>query len=299
MPVRMRATLTLFGTTEPDVTQILVPANTLPFNSTIYWRVDTISGDKTVAGTVWSFDTVKQYPVIRVDVAPLTVVDAGATANLKVIGHDLDRSEPDSDGQVRVVLRYDSKVYEGIPIGPDADLNYDCPLTLANVQLAKEGVLPLRRHQQRRSDQFFEQGSVLTHRMMLHYTFESVTGNVIPDQSASGFNATLICPAGGPGVIYGGLADGGLGLGKAIKLLGPADPNNAYITTNKKPMELGISGNFPRSISVWAKAMAFNDAGLFDMGVYVERQNFCLRTMAATEGTWRVQYYAAGPPIPL
>lgn len=283
--------MTLYGQTDPDVTEFTLPANNLPFNETIYWRVDTVVGTTTATGDVWTFDTVKQYPQIRTDVAPLTVVNAGATANLTVKASTA--TVPDLVPMVKYEWFFgETKIYEGVPIGPDVDGNYDCPLAVANVQLANEGyyhcvvtntVGPTSS----------SNGLLLTHRLMLHYTFESIEGtNIVPDQSASNFDGTLICPAGGSAPYYS-LADGGIGLGKAIKLLGPNDPNNAYITTNKKPMELGISGNFPRTVSVWAKAQAFNDGGLFDVGAYAERQNFCLRTMAATEGTWRVQYYAA------
>lgn len=284
-------TMTLFGTTDPDVTQIVVPANTLPFNSTIYWRVDTVSGATTVAGTVWSFDTVKQFPVIRVDVAPLTVVNAGATANLTV------KASTSTVPALIPMVKYEwffgeTKIYEGVPVGPDVNLNYDCPLAVDNVQLAKEGyyhcvvtntVGPATS----------SNGLLLTHRLMLYYNFESAAGNVIPDQSASGFNASFVIPGGGTGPIYS-LVDGGIGLGKAIRLYGQNDPNNAYITTNKKPMELGVSGNFPRSISVWAKTSVFTESGLYDMGAYADNQNCSLRTMPSTNGTWRVQYWGGG-----
>ena len=285
-------TMTLFGTTAPDVTQIVVPANTLPFNSTIYWRVDTVSGADTVAGTVWSFDTVKQFPVIRVDVAPLTVVNAGAAANLMV------KASTSTIPALIPMVKYEwffgtTKIYEGVPIGPDADLNYDCPLVVDNVQLAREGYYHCVVTNSIGATSS-SNGLLLTHRLMLYYKFESVTANVIADQSASGFNATLICPAGGAGVKYA-LVDGGLGLGKAIKLFGQNDPNNGYITTNKKPMELGISGNFPRSFSVWAKTSVFTESGLYEMGITgADNRDFSLRTMPNTNGTWRVQYWGGG-----
>ena len=286
-------TMTLFGTTAPDVTQIVIPANTLPFNSTIYWRVDTISGDTTVAGTVWSFDTVKQYPVIRTQPALITVVNAGATANLNIVATTstvpavipmvkYQWYKVKTGGDVKVGL------IDPMPIDDGAG-NFSCPLALTNVQLPEEGeyyCIVTNTIGSTTSDK----GRVLTHRLMLYYKFESVTANVIADQSASGFDATLICPAGGAGVKYA-LVDGGLGLGKAIKLFGQNDPNNGYITTNKKPMELGISGNLPRTISVWAKADVFSESGLYDMGAYDTDKNFAIRTAPNTNNTWVCQYW--------
>jgi hypothetical protein len=282
---------TLLGTTAPDIFKVDVAANTFPFNTTILWRVDTVLGPDTVAGAVWSFDTVKQYPQIKTHPTLITVVDAGGTANLNIVA--TTATVPVLVPMVKYQWYFakdNSKVGpEAMPIDDGAG-NYSCPLTLANVLLANEGEYYCI-VTNTVGDATSNKGRVLTHRMMLHYTFEEVVNNTIKDQSSSGFDATLICPAGGKGPIYS-LEDSGLGLGKAIKLVGPNDPNNAYITTNKKPMELGINGGFPRSVSVWAKAQAFNNGGLFDMGAYTTGQNFCLRTLSGFNNRWRVQYYA-------
>lgn len=281
------------STTAADEMKFDISANSLPFSKTIYWRVDTNSGGQTVTGTVWSFNTVMQYPVIATHPALITVVDKGAAANLNVVA--TTATVPFLVPMVKyqwyqVTSGGDVKVGpEGTPIDDGAG-NYSCPLALINIQLANEGEYYCVVTNEV-GDTSSNKGRVLTHRMVLHYTFEQVVNNVIADQSSSGINATLIEPSGGKGPVYD-LVDGGIGLGKAIKLIGPNDPNGAYITTNKKPMELGINGNFPRSVSVWAKAQAFNNGGLFDMGAYVAGQNFCLRTLAGYNNRWRVQYYS-------
>lgn len=296
-------TMTLFGPTQPDVTQIVVPAGTVPFNSTIYWRADTVLGTTTVTGTVWSFDTVKQVPLIRTQPALITVVNGGATANLNVMASSAtspEYIELTKYEWFHVVAGGDVKVLaNGVPVKKWTDPadstygQYDCPLALANAQLADEGeyycVVT-----NKIGDATSDKGRVVTHRLMLHYTFESVTGNTIPDQSASHYDATLVSAAGAGAQGKYSLVDDGLGLGKAIQLYGTTDPNGAYINTGKLPMELGVSGNLPKSVSIWAKTTVFNNAGLFDMGGYdAAGQDFSVRTLEGYNNRWRVQYWGA------
>jgi hypothetical protein len=291
---------TLLGATGVDVFKMDAPANTFPFDVTIYWRVDTVLGPDTVTGTVWSFDTVKRDPIIITHPAIQTVVKAGMPVNLNVVAYSVTAPEfilLDKYEWFQVRLGVTTKVFEGTPTPkwttPDVSDplwgQYDCPLALTDVQLAKEGdyyCVVTNRIKSTTSNK----GLVLTNRMMLHYTFESVTGTTIPDQSESKIDATLITPTVGGNPSYS-LVDGGLGLGKAIRLIGNADPNGAYITTNKKPLELGINAGLPRSVSVWAKPEAHN-GGLFDCGAYVTGQEFCLRAVEGTVNRWRVQYSA-------
>ena len=146
--------MTLLGTTLADVTQIDIPANKRPFNSTIYWRVDTTFGGSTVEGLVWSFDAVKQVPIVKTDPAPLTVVNGGATVNLNVVATSattpefilLDKYEwffVKAGGDIKVLA-------DGVPVpqwtgtvdplNPPANWGrYNCPLAIPNFQLAKEG----------------------------------------------------------------------------------------------------------------------------------------------------------------
>ncbi len=282
--------MTLLGQTDADVTQFVIPKNTLSFNKIYYWRVDTVYGPDAVTGHLWSFDTVKQYPQITTQPALITVVDAGGSANLNIVA--TTATVPELVPMVKYewfFAKDNSKVGEGTPIDDGAG-NFSCPVTLTGFQFANEGeyycVVT-----NTAGPTTSAKGRVLTHRMVLHYTFEEVVNNIIADQSGSGIDGTLICPVAG-GIPKYSLVDEGLGLGKAIRLVGPNDPNGAYITTNKKPMELGINGNLPKSVSVWAKAQAFNNGGLFDMGAYVVGQNFCLRTLAGYNNRWRVQFYS-------
>ncbi|MBK8444089.1 MAG: T9SS type A sorting domain-containing protein [Sphingobacteriales bacterium] len=54
-----------------------------------------------------------------------------------------------------------------------------------------------------------------------------------------------------------------------------------------------ISGNAPRTIEMWARAEAFNDAGIFQAGITGSvGQDFSLRTMT-TNNLWRMQQWGA------
>jgi CotH protein/lamin tail-like protein/concanavalin A-like lectin/glucanase superfamily protein/chitobiase/beta-hexosaminidase-like protein len=66
-----------------------------------------------------------------------------------------------------------------------------------------------------------------------------------------------------------------------------------YVEIGKTASELGIGGANPKSITAWVYTRAFNEAGIWDMGDYVEGQNFSLRTLGTTNN-WRVQYWG-GP----
>jgi hypothetical protein len=80
-------------------------------------------------------------------------------------------------------------------------------------------------------------------------------------------------------------------VGKAIQLVGPNDPNGAYIATGKTAIQLGASGALPRTVSIWAKTQLFNNAGLYDMGAFADAADFSLRTLSDTTQRWRVQYW--------
>lgn len=283
-------TMALLGNVTTNSFTIPASSGLLAFNKSYVWRVDVVSGTDSEAGDVWAFDTVKQFPTIVTQPAQLTVVNGGATAELNVV------VKTATVPQLIPMVKYEwfkvgnsTPVISAMPIGPDVDGNYTCPLAIANTQLAQEGYYYCVITNTVGSTTS-NQALVQTHRLVLHYTFESAAGDVIPDQSASDFDASFVIPGGGTGPIYS-LVEGGIGLGKAIRLYGQTDPNNAYVTTNKKPMELGVSGNFPKSVSVWAKALAFTESGLYDMGAYADNQNFALRTMPNTNNTWRVQYW--------
>lgn len=275
----------LIGQTTDE--QFTVPAGSLiEFNKTYFWRVDTHSGEDMEEGMVWTFDSVKQLPVIRSGPAPVTVVDAGATANLNIVA--TTSTVPEFIPMVKYEWFHGAtKVFEGFPVDDGAG-NYSCPLAVENVQLAKEGEYTCV-VTNTVGPSTSAVGVLLTHRLMIHYTFDSVSGNTIPDSSASGFNGTLVSPIVDGTPVYGGLVNGMIN--KAIQLVGPNDPNGAYIATGKTAVQLGVLGALPRSFSIWAKTQLFNDAGLYDMGAFADSADFSLRTLTGTTQRWRVQYW--------
>jgi hypothetical protein len=74
--------------------------------------------------------------------------------------------------------------------------------------------------------------------------------------------------------------------GQAVSLDGVDD----YIGTQVNASGLGIGDDKPKTVTAWVYTRAFNNGGIFDMGDYVNGQNFSLRTMATTN-TWRAQRF--------
>jgi len=77
-------------------------------------------------------------------------------------------------------------------------------------------------------------------------------------------------------------------VGQAVSLDGVDD----YIGTQVNASGLGIGDGKPKTVTAWVYTRAFNDGGIFDMGDYVNGQNFSLRTMTTTN-TWRAQRWGA------
>ena len=75
-------------------------------------------------------------------------------------------------------------------------------------------------------------------------------------------------------------------VGQAVSLDGIDD----YIETQVNASGLGIGDGKPKTVAAWVYTRAFNDGGIFDMGDYVNGQNFSLRTMATTN-IWRAQRF--------
>ncbi len=58
---------------------------------------------------------------------------------------------------------------------------------------------------------------------------------------------------------------------------------------------LGIGGANPKSISGWARTQAFNDAGIWDLGLHgTDNENFSLRTLGGQNDRWRAQFWGGG-----
>ena len=86
--------------------------------------------------------------------------------------------------------------------------------------------------------------------------------------------------AGGPQYFQGHV-------GQAISLDGIDD----YVSTGKSASELSISGNSPRTVTVWVYTRGFLNGGIYDVGNRATGQDFCLRTLDDIDNRWRVQYW--------
>jgi hypothetical protein len=75
--------------------------------------------------------------------------------------------------------------------------------------------------------------------------------------------------------------------GKVLSLDGTDDFMN--LVEPKTAAELGIGGNTSKSMTAWVYTRSFNNGGLFDVGVHLTGQEFCLRTLT-TDNMWRIQY---------
>ncbi len=103
------------------------------------------------------------------------------------------------------------------------------------------------------------------------------TGNAI-DSSGSDNHSTLM---GDPQWVQGMDGD-------ALDFDGVGD----QVETYRLPSDLGLTGNTPRSVTVWVFTRSFNDGGIFEMGSHDDTEDFGLRTKT-TINTWRVQYWKA------
>ncbi len=69
------------------------------------------------------------------------------------------------------------------------------------------------------------------------------------------------------------------------------DGVDGYVSTGKSASDLGISGNAPRTVSVWVYTRGFANGGIYDVGDRTTAQDFCLRTLDSIENRWRIQYW--------
>jgi len=100
-------------------------------------------------------------------------------------------------------------------------------------------------------------------------------GNVAVDSSGHGNHGTLMGdPRWVPG--YDGLA---------LDFDGQGD----YIETGKFPSELGVDGNVPRTVALWAYTRSFNGGGLYEMGGDGNEEGFSLQTRTG-DNEWRLEY---------
>ena len=277
-------------------------------DQTWYWRVDVYSpmGGGTQEGEWQSFVTVKWLPEIATNPATPNVADEPANVTLSCVVATLNDAAADLTSYIwkRVVgakdtgLGGDDQVVftNNSPVGvaQDGKKNWTCDVTLAINSVSDEGDYYCVGVN---ASGFVISANawVITTRKVLHYTFESTPGDVVPDSSASGFNGKLVSPLPGGEPIYS-LIDDGLGLGNALDVIGDRDPNGAFVDTGQKPSRFGINGGRPRTISAWVKARRWNNAGVFDMGAYANYQNFSWRTLG-TLNQWRMQIWGSDRDI--
>jgi len=115
--------------------------------------------------------------------------------------------------------------------------------------------------------------------LMGWWKFDDGEGTVAKDSSGHGNHATLVGdPQWVPG--YDGLA---------LDFDGRGD----YIETGKVPSQLGVDGNTPRTVALWAYTRSFNGGGLYEMGGAGARQGFSLRT-TVYDNRWRLEYGSLG-----
>jgi len=107
------------------------------------------------------------------------------------------------------------------------------------------------------------------------WPFEEGQGTVALDASGHGNHATLVGdPQWVPG--YDGLA---------LDFDGQGD----YVDTGKVPSQLGVAGDAPRTVALWAYTRSFNGGGLYEMGGDGTREGFSLRTQDI-DGGWQARY---------
>lgn len=85
-----------------------------------------------------------------------------------------------------------------------------------------------------------------------------------------------------------------------MEFLGDNDPNAGYLDSAAMPSELGVAGNRPRTVSLWALSRQITEGGLFDMGTRdVDGAQFCLRNnyntgASAGDDAWNINYTGMG-----
>lgn len=269
------------GTTQD--TSIEVPASSLDYDLTYYWTVIVERGGESTHGAYWSFETVKRVPVVLADPAAYVAADAGSTVTLsaevsclKVVPMTKYVWLKEGDPSFAVTVNNPEATSE-----TEDSYIYTCTLALENMDIAKEGRYYCTLFNSATGTEDFTETArslVLIERLMLHYTFDEIVGNSVADFSPSGITGTLTSRTVGGTPIYGGIEPGMVD--GAIRLLGDTDPNSAFVETGKTSGELGVDGNKPRTVSVWAKVRSFNNGGIWDAGTY-----------NSTLGTWGIRTF--------
>jgi len=260
----------------------------LEHDQTWYYRIDVSS--ETAAddeiGQVYSFDTVKWVPLVGTQppasiVAPMpsdvtisftpTALNDDFAALMsytwyRIVGAKDTESEETDD---EVIFTNDDPIETNREGGKRY---YDASVVLSFTELGHEGVYYCVATNQS-GDVVSSDCLLLARRKVLHYSFESLNGNTVPDSSPTGADGTLKSPlAWANRTVIGGIEPGMIG--NAIRLVGGEDPNAAYVDSGKTAYELGIEGARPRSVSVWAKTGDMARSGIYSVGEYTSMRAF-------------------------
>ncbi len=279
----------------------------LAHDQTWYYRIATSSvvGNDTRPGFVYSVDTIKWVPEISTQPQRLSVVNPPASLILNCVAACLNDDsaalqsyiwkrvigEKDTDlgGDDQVVFTNNSPV----EIERNGKRWYDCSVVLSINNITHEGnyyCVAVNASGAVASNNAY----VITKREVLYYSFDTMTGNTVPDLSPSGFDGTMVSSGGEEAeIVYGGLQPGILG--KAIYLTGIYDPNAAYVNSGATAYNLGIEGANPKTFSLWAKNQVGDDGGVFSIGTYGNAQQVLgLRTVVGTGNVWMVDTWGDG-----
>jgi hypothetical protein len=254
-----------------DLQAVVPNGGNLAHDQMWYGHIDVSSqaGAGTQAGETFSISTIKWVPAIATQPQDVVVVNAGADATLQCTASSLD-----DDAAVLTEFEWyhvgdANPVYTGIPseISRDGSKRlYDCSVILTIQDVSHEGLY----YCIARNDNGEAQSAnvtVVTRRLMVHFTFDELNGNTVTDSSpAGGFDGTLTSPQEG-GVPAGVSIVPGV-IGNAIDLTGGQDPNSGYVATSASALDLGIRGANPRSVSVWAKTRDMARSGIYSIGMY-------------------------------
>jgi hypothetical protein len=299
---------THLGTTNGTSIDLLASRGLIGYESTLLWRVDVTYGTDTVQGAYWSKETVIREPVIDTHPEGSVVVPREGDRKLTLVatatslrGVPMARYQWINADDGSIVADVENPAITGATNGSDI---YECKLELPNFQLANEGHYYCRVQNEANEPEWTEptdaeglpiRVTVLTERLMVHYEFEQP--DVLADSSASGVGATAagVDPAWYPQPT----AEAKVGAG-AMEFFGDNDPNMGYLDTATMPSELGLDGNHPRTVSVWALSKQISDGALFDMGINNQGgEQFCLRATlgggdAAGDNAWNLNYSGMG-----
>lgn len=264
-----------------DLTATIPSGGMLAHDQMWYYRIDVTSAADadTERGQTFSISTIKWVPEISAHPKDLNVVKAGSDLTLTCVATALndDAAALTQFHWYRQGLA--TPVFTGVPteISRDGKRYYDCSITLTIEDVEHEGFYYCVAENENGTAQS-NAAKVLTERLMVHYTFDSLNGTTVPDSSPTGeFDGVLksVRPADLETGEWPGVATIVPGMiGGAIDLVGGRDPNSAYVATDATPFDLGIRGALPRSVSVWARTRSMARSGVYAIGTYSQSMQF-------------------------